>query len=551
MRDPDPDVVAQLLREYSRALTHMRNRHADRRFALILGAGVGRGLGFPNWPELLDRLAKHKEVAAPHITHADEDSTYRSQILFEHFKSKVLKGIPPQCHNIAATAYDIEVQWKRIVHECLYRDVRHDLIDDRDHYLATFLPIVRSSPLTITYNFDDSLERMLHSTRPDDEETTSRGYTTVWSPNPQFEAKSAVVYHPNGFMPWKLTEQPSEELVLLEESFADQLIATSSGHYALLANHVSQMTNLLVGLSLDDPTLRHVLHRSARTHPGHFQYYVKFVREGEPVDRDRQRAEFDSNFKVHNLITLFLDSERLAALGFILSQDSRAYEKRLNELGLPLSYRYFLAGSVGVGKTTAVSQLRSLRVLEEWLEPLPETMTVDPRTLTPNQLEKIDDWVDDQIERKNSRLVLASPGIDVIDRAPLDAFAYVRPEHWASRAQALRRAISQPNPGRTHCKGHLILLTGEPSIIEPRARRVMRSPGLDGVKRQQLTLEWVYPSDRPGVTVIDTREHTAPEVVRMIADVIHRRKYSEFDFDARLLEIEHGVRIPPEAPQGG
>jgi len=540
---PDPNTLTHLLREHGRALAHMRSRHANRRFALVLGAGVSRDLGFPGWPDLLDRIANHTHVAAVHLTKKGEHSTYRSQILFEHFKSRYLKDLREEDRHTMATTYDIEVMWKQVLHACLYRDARHDLIDSANHFLCNFLPIVRDSPLTITYNFDDSLERMLHSRRSAQEREGSRGYTTVWSASPQFEAKSAVVYHPNGYMPWRLTEQPSEDLVLLEEAFADQLIASTSGHYALLASHFAQTTNLLIGLSLDDPTLRHVLHRGALTYPGHVHYYVKFVRDDETLDPDRRRAEFDSNFKVHNLITLFLGTKQLAALGFALSQDASDYNARLRELALPTAHRYFLAGSVGVGKTTALSHFRSMRTHEEWLEPLPEDMAKDPKGLTPERLDAIDKWVDDQVERKNSRFIATEPGTDIIDRAPLDAFAFLKPEQWPARAKDLREAVSRKYPGRVLCRGHLILLVGEPSTLEPRARRVMRSPGLDGVKRQQRVLEWVYPADRPGVTILDTRGHSATEVVRMIADVVHRREYVEFDFDTRLQEMEAGATI--------
>jgi len=70
----------------------------------------------------------------------------------------------------------------------------------------------------------------------------------------------------------------------------------------------------------------------------------------------------------------------------------------------------------------------------------------------------------------------------------------------------------------------------------------MRSHGTPGVERQQRVLQWVYSTDQPGVSVIDTREHTVGEVARMIASIIHRGVYKEFSFNERLGEIEAGAQ---------
>lgn len=536
----DPLIAKELFARHGRAIAHMRQRLAVKRLSLVLGAGVSKSLGFPSWSELLDRIADHDSVRARKLTGPKEHATYRSQILFQHYRAQMMRAAPVDAQDSFALRCEIEVGWKKALHECLYREAKHTRIESADHYIAEFLPIIRRSPLTITYNFDDSLERMLLSKGSPDERKISRGYKTVWSPNPQIEGESAVVYHPNGFLPWQLTEQPSEELVFLEETFADQLIASTSGEYSLLLNHLAQSTNLLIGLSLEDPTLRHLLRQTARLYPGHIQYYIKFVQPDERLDPKRLSAEYASNFRVHNLVTLFLNEKQIYALGRLLSELPEQYEARLRDLNLPLAYRFFFAGAVGVGKTTALSHFRNLRALEEWLDFLPPKMAVDPHTLESADLEEIDAWVDDQLERKNNRLITAGCGVDVIDRAPLDAFAFVPTQQWPRRARQIRAALQRTTVG--HCNGHLILLKGDPNVIEPRAKRVIRAPSRAGIERQQKALEWIYSSELEGVTIINTEDHTAIEVARLVADVIHNQPYVEFDFDERLAAIERGAR---------
>ena len=73
---------------------------------------------------------------------------------------------------------------------------------------------------------------------------------------------------------------------------------------------------------MNDPTLRYMLRQCARIHPGHYHYYVSYVSAHDQPDKVRRRAEFDANFDIHNLITLFLNAADLAALGDLLCMKS-------------------------------------------------------------------------------------------------------------------------------------------------------------------------------------------------------------------------------------
>jgi hypothetical protein len=40
----------------------MRQQFSRNRFGLVFGAGIGVALNFPNWTELLERIARHPAV---------------------------------------------------------------------------------------------------------------------------------------------------------------------------------------------------------------------------------------------------------------------------------------------------------------------------------------------------------------------------------------------------------------------------------------------------------------------------------------------------------
>jgi hypothetical protein len=516
----------------------MRERLACKRFGLVLGAGVSKNLDFPDWKELVGRIAR--SLAAATLTHKDENALKRSQLLFQHFRRQ----------RKSESEDSDRIEWKKLVHDCLYdpkgrfakghvKDSKSiERIKARDKYLGQFLEVIRKCPLTINYNFDDSIQRLLLDRR--DTDSPSRGYSTIWASNVQLPACGGLIYHPNGFLPYELSEQPSDQLAFLQDTFADQLIDSIQGRYALLTNHLSQTTCLLIGLSIDDPTLRHVLRHSAQLYPGHVHYFVRYVEAGRMPNDERRDAEFDANFGVYNLLTLNLTDAELSALGRLISLSPDEFEAYVRECKVKSTFTFYLAGAVGVGKTTALRHLQSLRAHEEWPDPLPREMTVSPKTLRTEDLEMIDRWVDGQLYKKNQRLLLAGCGVDIVDRAPLDAFAFVDRSHWPKRAEEIIRAVQGDiGMGRRLCDGHIVLLIGDPVQIEAQARRVFRDPTREGVEHQQRVLQEIY-AGHPGVTLIDTVGLSPGEVARRIASTVHTKEYTAFPLHDRLVELRNG-----------
>ncbi len=537
----DSTIAAHVLERYGHAVIHMRQQKEDRRFGLVIGAGASVTLGFPDWKTLLNRIARHPEVDGFGLLSSRTNShTSSSQLLYQHYRAKhtaTVGGTPD--HTFNRSEATTRAGWQRIVRDALYADVPEDAAElmNRDLYLKKFLEVVRNTPLTINYNFDDSLQRMLDATPAPDKEKR-RSHHTVWSANIQMFPRDGVIYHPNGYLPYRLGERSSEQLVFLEDSFADQLIDSMAGHYTVLAYHLAQATRLFIGLSLDDPTLKHLLRQNAHAHPGHFHYYVAFVKGDR--DPEYEKAASEANFSVFNLITLFLTAEEMAALATLLNMAEDDFRHLAEEVGLFPQMRFLVTGVVAVGKSTVVSNFRSLRTYGEWLEPRRPGMEKDPAKVDSATIREIDAWVAKQLNLKNLAMLDARHGIHIVDRAPLDAFAFTPESQWRQKAVAIREAVSPGQSKRRLVSAHIILLTGDPDVIAVRAISNHRDTDCASLRRQQDLLKSVYCQAGSPVSVIDTRDKSIRQVVKEVARVVHLEKYAEAPLHEWLLSIERG-----------
>ena len=129
------------------------------------------------------------------------------------------------------------------------------------------IDVIKNASIAFTYNFDDSIERFLAKARAPKEVRSRRGYTTVYDENSQLPTNSPVIYHPNGFLSHRKAEKPSTHLILSEDSFSAQLNDSITGRHAVIQSELSQKTCLIVGCSLQDPTLNFLLKKKRRASP--------------------------------------------------------------------------------------------------------------------------------------------------------------------------------------------------------------------------------------------------------------------------------------------
>ena len=549
--DHERSVIAR----YCRPILHMRDQlHHNHRFGVVFGSGASKDLGFPQWDELIEAIAKHPAVDAKPEDYGGAQ-TSASQRLFHRFKEKAKSSLPEGYEAFNKTNAFMQSQWNEIIRISLYKDIPPETskLMERDKYLLDFLPVIRKTRLTVNYNFDDTLERFLSETRTEEERKTKKGFRTVWTADVQLYAQNAVIYHPNGYLPAVRSERPSDSLIFLEDSFGDQLIDSASGHYSLLSSHYAQNTCLFVGLSLEDATLKHQLRKTALLHPGHVHYYVKYLSSANALTDAQKRDIAEANFEVYNLVTLFLTKAEISALGRLLSydEDEARIKAWARELGFRTKYFYFLTGSVSVGKSTAVSFFRSLFTHDEWLERKLDGMEKDPSRLSPaekkQRLTEIDNWIVKQWRQKNDVLRDTRAGLHVIDRCPLDAFAFTPEAEWQAKAKLTKEGVT-PGAKNKLVRGMVILLKGHPNVMAVRAMRLQKDVSPELLDYRQALYQVIFDkANVPGVVEIDTREKSAAVVAKEISRQIHMSTYKPCNLSKRLEEIRTGHFVPKRA----
>lgn len=126
----------------------MRTEIEKGRFGLVLGAGVSKPLNFPNWAELVERIAKHPEVQGEHILSSagrNLSETSKTQMLFLHYRAKNLEASGELL--TVKTQRRIQGQWRRIIKSVLYDGVTDNPKDLRDKhpYLKEWIPVILKS----------------------------------------------------------------------------------------------------------------------------------------------------------------------------------------------------------------------------------------------------------------------------------------------------------------------------------------------------------------------------------------------------------------------
>lgn len=545
------EIYKTLLTKHCKHIVHMRQQFhlLSPTLGIVLGAGASKDIGLPRWSELVQTISQCNEIKCLDVAISDKnDPISNAQLLFQAYKAHMLKQSSKEDNTYNRIDMKIRAEWQRIVHAALYKDSKPDINDmvPEGHYLRSLIQIIKKIPMTVNYNFDDTIQRMLSASRTDEETRQNRGYTTLWSSNVYMYPKNSVIYHPNGFLPYKMGEHPSERLVFLEDSFADQLIDSVHGHYNVLSDYFTHNTCLMIGLSLSDPTLKHILRTNATNYPGIYHYYVRYVKEGDVPENEK--AYIDANFDVYNLITMFLNSEEIGGLLELIYMDEAEFHMHLKEVGnLFDSYKFILVGSVAVGKSTAMSHFRNISTQDEWLDFMPEDMTKDPSKVDEEEkIQAIDKWIADQWGKKNWKLLCLTNGLHIIDRGPLDAFAFTPKGEWHEKAVLTKKYISPAKTNRKLCPAQIILLKGDPNVMASRAILSQKDTDAQKLKKQQDLIEYIYSSAPCGVKVVDTSNKGKTQVAKEIARIIFLDSYCEAPLNEMFEKILSGETPEPE-----
>lgn len=546
------DYHKKVFSKYARSIVHMRRQFQDGRLGLVFGAGASYSLNVPKWKELNKLVSEDTDVQGQQCYKEDDLEPIKTQRLYEHYK---LKKLPKTTNTTPAEMIKQELriygEFRRILYKYLYANVipKEKRIKNVHKYLKNYLTILRNTNLTVNYNFDDYIERFLREERTEEEKKSTIGYCSTTNINLPIRPDKRVIYHPNGFLPYEEMES-GKSVVFSENEFANQLLGVMSGHYSSLVHHFCNNTCLLIGHSLNDPTLKHIFKLVMKMNPGRCHYYVCYYDEkGVEPNKDFKDAMYEANFETYNLITLFLCDKEIAALGDLIENGyHESYKKEsgikllTNELKKNLTYCYYVVGAIGVGKSTTIAHFGDLVPYAEWLEPRDLDLGKVPNlgdmetTLSVGKIEKMDKWFIRQFTLKNHKIYEEDVGIIIIDRCPLDPVSFTPYNDWSNKAQLLLENILKVTPDIV--KGHIILLIDDPIILE---MRVIGGPKEEytekALKVLQDNIKNIY--DIEQVSVLDARYMSSHEIIKRVAKIIHTEEYNEIDIKKRLEEIKN------------
>ena len=295
---------------------------------------------------------------------------------------------------------------------------------------------------------------------------------------------------------------------------------------------------MIIGSSLDDEDLKNVLIQSAQGNPGNPHYYVYYLSAKDSISPQEANAIIRANFQVYNLITLFLSEIEIAAFADLLNAefiDDSEFADQLTELDSTAKFHFYLTGPVGVGKSTTTTQLRSLSVLEEWVEPRLALLARPWNELTPAEREETDKWIAKQFRIKNDRLRHRKSGIVLIDRPPTDPLAFTPEAERSSKARRLLETICPKGKWEIE-DGMVIFLMGDAKQLAARIATTGREYNADQLSKMEKDLQSVYSGD--GVEFIETRGKSVAEVTKAVSEIIHFHDYKPFKVGERLKSIK-------------
>ncbi|MBY2925843.1 SIR2 family protein [Rhizobium leguminosarum] len=531
------DIQVELVRRYGRAIAHMRQLSQRRHLGLALGAGVSQSAGLPSWNELIARLTRQIETSAavkgPDL--AGETAPMQAQILQSRFRKFVESGTAFPAVAVNHRDGMVATEWRKLLRDNLYQAIADpDGVVSTHPYFKELAALAFTVPVVVTYNFDDFLERALvqSSRRPHG----TIGYYSAWGPHFVVQQDRPVVYHPNGYIPFQAIDRYSEEIILTEEALSNQIIDAARGSFAHLVNYFSKSPCLFLGFSLTDPGMRSMLRQATRASAGTVHYYIRYCGSGAPPLAEQEEAS-QANFDLFNIVTLYLDGDEIKALLELLSmEDEDTFNDVFVRAGVSQRYLYYIAGVVSVGKTSVISRLQGPEIVDEWLRPRDPLIAKPSDELDASERKRVDEWILEQVRLKNGRFARAGGGLHVMDRAPLDAFAFTPINQYRDKAESIYETACAGKSGHPQHlqKGHVIVLKGDPRVLQ--TRQIWRGRGgkEDYLEEQQNALVGIYDDAFGKVTFIETAGQDVGSVTKQVLQAIHRGPYSEFDFDKRL-----------------
>lgn len=183
----ESDNKTKLIKQYCKAIIDMRQKVEDNELILCFGAGVSSSWKIPNWEELVSRIASNEQVKGEEFESLNLSLSSKVQALYEKFK-KQERGKMKSSENMFWEDH-IRYKWMEIIRHELYKT--HKEGDLKHPYMKEYIKIIKKSPVTINYNFDNLIEQCIKREQKADEWGT--GVETV--DKPSISLKKNRSYH--------------------------------------------------------------------------------------------------------------------------------------------------------------------------------------------------------------------------------------------------------------------------------------------------------------------------------------------------------------------
>lgn len=311
--------------EESISLCDINSAYNNGELVLVLGSGVSKGSGLPDWSGLLKKLRRN-------LRFAQNDNENQSLIMDKIFlnlfdiKSELIiaRNIQQRCR--LRPNMDESIIFERFVRCALYRGTRlkYTQLLKEIIRLCSFYKDKKVLDSVITYNYDDILEY----------------YLNIYVENSSFKPiyfsgikndKSLPIYHVHGFLPRSGNLSSKNRIILGEETYHILYNKLSIWNNKVQINKFKNNTCLLVGLSLTDPNLRRLLDtvNKKRTRSDKYHYIIRFRPSNKEIEDDLKKLlkndsnllkeknsaglEFDETVKIYkDMKCAFLEEDALS-----------------------------------------------------------------------------------------------------------------------------------------------------------------------------------------------------------------------------------------------
>jgi hypothetical protein len=234
-------------------LMELSKAYNSKKLVLVLGAGVSKGCGLPNWNDLLKKLQNNIYLSEDDF---GDKAFFINKLFLKLFnRHELILARNLHHHSSPGLENDDCIVFEKFVRCALYKGTeskksKSKLLDEIIR-LCSDGEGEKLLDCIITYNYDDTLEYYL-------EENNQKNYRSIYY-SEMDEPGMIPIYHVHGFLPRKGNLTDKNKIILSEEAYHVLYNTNNAWNNKIQLNKFIENKCLLIGLSLNDPNLQRLL----------------------------------------------------------------------------------------------------------------------------------------------------------------------------------------------------------------------------------------------------------------------------------------------------